>query len=32
MYNVEVYHGDVEEENRISGQSGIQIVSSGDIA
>ena len=32
MYNVDVYHGDVEEENRISGQSGIQVVSSGDIA
>ncbi|HJP23844.1 MAG TPA: hypothetical protein QGG16_00790, partial [Acidimicrobiales bacterium] len=31
-YNVDVYHGDVTDENRISEQSGIQVVSAGDIA
>ena len=32
MYNVDVYHGDVVDENRISEQSGIQVVPAGDIA
>ena len=31
-YSVDVYHGDVTDENRISEQSGIQVVSAGDIA
>ena len=32
IYNVDVYHGDVTDENRISEQSGTQVVSAGNIA